>query len=126
MYPPRTFRVSPQCGSPKSEGQLKFFVCQANGVPAARYRWIKDGTYVTQASLNTQWILYGLKRADAGFYQCSAKNSEGSIVSQGCHLSVACKFGFLTVLNDKKKSKNVLFIPSFLFPFYTKNMNYTL
>ena len=61
------------------------------GFPQPEYRWLMDGDYLSDFSSEHFYKIQSVEREDAGSYQCIAKNSVGSILSEMIPLSVACK-----------------------------------
>lgn len=55
------------------------------------YRWLKDGTPITDFSSNQYYRITTSGREDAGSYQCMAKNDAGTIFSEKIDVIVACK-----------------------------------
>lgn len=61
--------------------------CIADGNPAPRYRWWRDGEVMEGLALPFLYI-HEARPSDRAFYKCEASNSEGSEVSQEAHLSI--------------------------------------
>ena len=62
------------------------------GFPQPQYRWLKDGDYLSDFSSEHFYKIQSVARGDAGRYQCIARNSVGSIISEIIPLSVACEY----------------------------------
>lgn len=62
------------------------------GYPIPVYKWLKDGQELGDFSPEYYYKIQPAKREDAGSYQCIAKNSVGSILSQKVDVMVACKY----------------------------------
>ena len=62
------------------------------GFPQPEYRWMKDGVFLSEFSSEPFYKIRSVTKADAGSYQCYAKNSVGTIVSEKIPLVVACKY----------------------------------
>ncbi|CAG0894859.1 unnamed protein product [Darwinula stevensoni] len=69
------------------EGQNVTLDCVANGSPAPWITWLKDGTSLDMANLDSRFVKLGsgslliihVQEADSGTYQCRAYNKEDSI-----------------------------------------------
>ena len=61
------------------------------GFPQPEYRWMKDGVFLSEFSSEPFYKIRSVTKGDAGSYQCYAKNSVGTIVSEKIPLVVACK-----------------------------------
>ena len=71
--------------------------CATTGNPAPTVTsWMKDGVHLrfdgsksilTSGTLRISYV----SRADAGYYQCVAKNRVASVISKRAKLNVACK-----------------------------------
>lgn len=88
--PPLYFSREPECGSAVAERGVKILTCQSYSNPAPVYRWLREGTYVSQESLSGTFKMYSINRTEAGSYRCQATNSLGSIISDSCRVNVAC------------------------------------
>ncbi|XP_062604196.1 protein sidekick-like, partial [Saccostrea cucullata] len=87
--PPMYFSREPECGSAVSESGVKILTCQSYSDPPPEYRWLREGTYVSQASLSGTFRMYSINRTAAGIYRCQATNKLGSILSDSCRVEVA-------------------------------------
>lgn len=87
--PPLYFSREPECGSAVAERGVKILTCQSYSNPAPAYRWLREGTYVSQESLSGTFKMYSINRTEAGSYRCQATNSLGSIISDSCRVNVA-------------------------------------
>ena len=85
------------------DGMMIFHVFLFLGHPQPQYRWLKDGDYLSDFSSEHFYKIQSVKLSDGGKYQCIAKNSVGSILSEFIPLSVARKYFF---------KKNVSFFTS--------------
>uniref|UniRef100_A0A8C2KHR8 Contactin 3b n=1 Tax=Cyprinus carpio TaxID=7962 RepID=A0A8C2KHR8_CYPCA len=88
--------------SPEQEAIL---TCEASGVPSPQYRWSLNGTLIDlhgderRRLSGGNLIITSLERdQDSGVYQCTASNTQGTILSQRATLQFACKLceSFLT------------------------------
>ena len=61
------------------------------GFPQPQYRWLKDGDFISEFSSEHFYKIQSVSQDDAGSYQCIARNSVGSIISEMIPLTVACK-----------------------------------
>ena len=91
LQAPRFITQPSASGSIVAVGRTKILQCQALGFPQPQYRWIKDGDFISGFSSEHFYKIQSVEREDAGSYQCIAKNSVGSILSEMIPLSVACK-----------------------------------
>ncbi|XP_061168000.1 protein sidekick-2-like [Saccostrea echinata] len=87
--PPMYFSREPECGSAVSESGVKILTCQSYSAPPPEYRWLREGTYVSEASLSGTFRMYSINRTAAGLYRCQATNKFGSIISDSCRVEVA-------------------------------------
>lgn len=87
--PPLYFSREPECGSAVAERGVKILTCQSYSNPAPAYRWLREGTYVSQESLSGTFKMYSINRTEAGSYRCQATNRLGSIISDSCRVNVA-------------------------------------
>lgn len=72
--------------------------------PQPLYRWIKDGHYLNeQFSQENYHRILDVQRADAGLYQCVAKNTVGAIVSNHINVTVACECGILVCYSHVRR-----------------------
>ena len=62
-----------------------------SGFPQPQYRWLKDGDFISEFSSEHFYKIQSVSQNDAGSYQCIARNSVGSIISEMIPLTVACK-----------------------------------
>ena len=60
-----------------------------SGFPQPQYRWLKDGDYISGFSSEHFYKIQSVVKEDQGNYQCIARNSVGSIISELIPLSVA-------------------------------------
>ena len=89
------FNTQPSAsGSIVAVGRTKILQCQALGFPQPQYRWLKDGDYISGFSSEHFYKIQSVTRPDAGSYQCIARNSVGSIISEMIPLSVAFMTSF--------------------------------
>ena len=91
LQAPRFITQPSASGSIVAVGRTKILQCQALGFPQPQYRWLKDGDFISGFSSEHFYKIQSVEREDAGSYQCIAKNSVGSILSEMIPLSVACK-----------------------------------
>jgi len=89
LQAPRFITQPSASGSIVAVGRTKILQCQALGFPQPQYRWIKDGDFISGFSSEHFYKIQSVEREDAGSYQCIAKNSVGSILSEMIPLSVA-------------------------------------
>ena len=68
--------------------------CVSPGFPQPQYRWLKDGDYISGFSSEHFYKIQSVTRGDAGSYQCIARNSVGSIISEMIPLTVAFMTSF--------------------------------
>uniref|UniRef100_A0A803TTJ1 Contactin-2 n=1 Tax=Anolis carolinensis TaxID=28377 RepID=A0A803TTJ1_ANOCA len=88
-----------------SEEQI-LLTCQARASPPATYRWKLNGTEI-KIETNSRYRLNGgnlvisnpVKLKDAGFYQCVASNSVGTVVSREAYV----RFGFLQEFSTEER-----------------------
>jgi hypothetical protein len=66
--------------------------CRADGVPAPKIIWKKEGNNTILPSVGGTLTLTKLKPRDIGKYKCIASNTEGN-VSASVHLMLNCKLG---------------------------------
>ena len=52
---------------------------------------MKDGMFLSDFSSEHFYKIQAVSKSDAGNYQCYAKNSVGTIISESIPLTVACK-----------------------------------
>ncbi len=53
---------------------------------------MKDGAFLSEYSSEHFYKIQSVRREDAGDYQCYARNSVGTIVSEKVPVTVACKY----------------------------------
>ncbi|XP_043206047.1 protein sidekick-like, partial [Amphibalanus amphitrite] len=91
------FITQPSSGSSMvNEGYTKIMQCQAFGAPQPEYRWLKDGQFLGDFTAENFYRIPDMRRADAGEYQCIARNSVGAIFSEKAHVEVA----YMSQFND--------------------------
>ncbi len=62
------------------------------GYPQPEYRWLKDAAFLSGSfSPENFYRIPSVGREDAGDYQCMARNSVGTIVSEKIPVKVACE-----------------------------------
>lgn len=71
--------------------QFSHRVVSSAGFPQPQYRWLRDGDFISEFSSEHFYKIQSVQRTDAGSYQCIAKNSVGSILSEMIPLTVACE-----------------------------------
>ena len=71
--------------------QFSHRVVSSPGFPQPQYRWLRDGDFISEFSSEHFYKIQSVQRTDAGSYQCIAKNSVGSILSEMIPLTVACE-----------------------------------
>ncbi|XP_059099411.1 protein sidekick-like isoform X3 [Tigriopus californicus] len=76
-------------GSIVGEGRTKILQCQALGFPQPEYRWMKDGSFLSDYTPEHFYKIQSISKKDAGNYQCYAKNEVGVIVSEKVPITVA-------------------------------------
>ena len=64
--------------------------CKAQGVPAPKIIWMKEGNNTILPSVGGTLTLTKLKPRDIGKYTCTASNGEGNI-TKSVHLMLYCK-----------------------------------
>ena len=89
LQAPRFITLPSASGSVVAEGRTKILQCQALGFPQPQYRWLKDGDYISGFSSEHFYKIQSVVKEDQGNYQCIARNSVGSIISELIPLSVA-------------------------------------
>ncbi|XP_056641389.1 protein sidekick isoform X2 [Diorhabda sublineata] len=80
-------------------GTTKIVQCQAFGNPAPQFRWMKDGTFITELSTDPFYKIFSAKLEDGGSYRCIAANKIGSILSEEIKIVVA----YMGVFKDQKE-----------------------
>uniref|UniRef100_A0A0K2T3X4 Protein sidekicklike [Megachile rotundata] n=1 Tax=Lepeophtheirus salmonis TaxID=72036 RepID=A0A0K2T3X4_LEPSM len=84
------FIISPSAsGSIVAERRTKILQCQAVGSPQPQYRWTRDGVVLSEFSSETFYKIQSVMKADAGNYQCAARNTAGTILSDTIPITVA-------------------------------------
>ena len=73
------------------------------GFPQPQYRWLKDGDFISEFSSEHFYKIQSVSQDDAGSYQCIARNSVGSIISEMIPLTVACKYFINNLIISKVK-----------------------
>ena len=71
--------------------QFSHRVVSSAGFPQPQYRWLRDGDFISEFSSEHFYKIQSVQRSDAGRYQCIARNSVGSILSEMIPLTVACE-----------------------------------
>ena len=71
--------------------QFSHRVVSSTGFPQPQYRWLRDGDFISEFSSEHFYKIQSVQRSDAGSYQCVARNSVGSILSEMIPLTVACE-----------------------------------
>ena len=71
--------------------QFSHRVVSFAGFPQPQYRWLRDGDFISEFSSEHFYKIQSVQRSDAGRYQCIARNSVGSILSEMIPLTVACE-----------------------------------
>ena len=74
-----------------------------SGFPQPQYRWLKDGDFISEFSSEHFYKIQSVSQDDAGSYQCIARNSVGSIISEMIPLTVACKYFINNLIISKVK-----------------------
>lgn len=78
--------------TPRLAGNTEVLFCDASGVPAPVYRWLKNGYLLAPSnSSNTRLTITSIHRSDAGSYQCIASNALGSLLSLTARIDVTCR-----------------------------------
>ncbi|KAK3912682.1 Protein sidekick [Frankliniella fusca] len=72
--------------------------------PQPQYRWMKDGHNLNDFSPENYLRILEVQRADAGLYQCVAKNAVGAIVSNHVNVTVA----YMGVFADMEEQQLVV------------------
>ncbi|XP_078319648.1 protein sidekick-like isoform X2 [Crassostrea virginica] len=98
--PPLYFSREPECGSAVTESGVKILTCQSYSDPAPVYRWLREGSYVSNESVSGTFKMYSINRTAAGTYRCQATNKLGSIISDSCRVDVAYLDPLPTVQNE--------------------------
>ena len=70
--------------------------CKAQGVPAPKIIWTKEGNDTVLPSSGGTLTLTNLEPRDIGKYKCTAFNSEGN-VTKSVHLLLHCKYIYFAV-----------------------------
>jgi len=100
LQAPRFITQPSASGSIVAEGRTKILQCQALGFPQPSYRWLMNGDYLSDYTSEHFFKIQSTSRNDAGSYQCIAKNSVGSIISEMIPLSVAYMSEFSDMCAD--------------------------
>lgn len=75
-----------------------YFCLPVSGYPKPKYQWLKDGIALGEFSSEHFYRIHTIQRADAGSYQCIARNDVGSIFSEKIAVSVACMYTIKIIL----------------------------
>ena len=67
-----------------------------------------DGDYLSDFSSEHFYKIQAVSKNDAGSYQCIAKNSVGSIISEMIEVEVACKYYYYYLLFCRSGNKVLL------------------
>jgi len=94
LQAPRFITQPSASGSIVAVGRTKILQCQALGFPQPQYRWLKDGDFISEFSSEHFYKIQSVSQDDAGSYQCIARNSVGSIISEMIPLTVAFMTSF--------------------------------
>ena len=95
-----TYTVSPIIVTgPQSQtvtsGERVTLTCLVAAQPPASIVWRKNGVVLTSLGVtsypNGTLVIHSVKKADAGYYRCSASNALGQATSQAAYLTVRCK-----------------------------------
>ena len=116
LQAPRFITQPSASGSIVAVGRTKILQCQALGFPQPQYRWLKDGDFISGFSSEHFYKIQSVEREDAGSYQCIAKNSVGSILSEIIPLSVACKSFHISYHLTKRNTTITLIFSHDLLP----------
>ena len=93
------FNTHPQ-NETKKEGENVTFSCNADGNPAPKFSWTKDGSVVdttlriTFNENNKTLTITNVIRGDSGEYICVATNNFNTVESNPSTLHVQCKDTF--------------------------------
>ena len=72
---------------------------------------MKDGMFLSEYTSEHFYKIQAVSQADAGNYNCYAKNIVGTIISESIPLVVACKsFFMLTRVNVKQLLRNTVIL----------------
>ena len=98
-----SFRATPDHIT-RLEGESTRLECRADGYPVPEVEWLRygaplfyDGMHVISVNDGTV-LIEGLKKSDAGAYECKATNSLGQSLSRDYQLEVLGMYGSLTIL----------------------------
>lgn len=91
LYPPKWFTDDLASGTPSPIGVAKILLCRTNSNPISKYRWLKDGSYITNKNGNYSYRINNIGHSDVGRYRCEASNIIGGILSAPGDVKVACK-----------------------------------
>lgn len=86
------------------------------GFPQPEYRWMKDGSFLSDYTPEHFYKIQSISKEDAGNYQCYAKNEVGVIVSEKIPITVACK-KFIIKMNKQIKWTRLNSVPLVMSPF---------
>ena len=82
---------SPQVRNPYNVGEQLNLACIAQGKPAPKINWIKNGRIIPEETARFYHV-NEVSVSDAGVYSCRASNQLGSVTSPGVHVHVQCKY----------------------------------
>ncbi|XP_035707340.1 protein sidekick isoform X3 [Folsomia candida] len=89
LQAPRFITQPSAAGSIVSEGRTKILQCHALGSPQPEYRWVKDGQFLGDYSVDHFYKIQHAKRSDSGQYWCQCRNDVGAIQSEKIKVTVA-------------------------------------
>ena len=72
--------------------------CNGTGNPSPQTAWIKSGKVLVTDSA---YVIRGIKRSQAGIYQCMAWNGIIRNMTSNCSIDVHCKLSLYAWLNVK-------------------------
>ncbi|XP_026997071.1 protein sidekick-2 isoform X1 [Tachysurus fulvidraco] len=100
---PPYFKMEPLATQVHLEGNRLVLTCMAEGSWPLVFKWLYNGTELTNFSMEYRYVILSLHRSHAGFYRCIVRNRVGALMQRSTQVQVAYMEDFV----EKERSQVV-------------------
>ncbi|KAM8798404.1 protein sidekick-1 [Eudromia elegans] len=108
------FKTEPGLPQIHLEGNRLVLTCLAEGSWPLEFKWLHNGSEITNYSTEYKYIIPALQRSDAGFYQCVVRNRMGALLQRRSEVQVAYMGNFVDTNQRKTVTEGQAAVLNFL------------
>uniref|UniRef100_A0A8C6YM20 Sidekick cell adhesion molecule 1 n=2 Tax=Nothoprocta perdicaria TaxID=30464 RepID=A0A8C6YM20_NOTPE len=108
------FKTEPGLPQIHLEGNRLVLTCLAEGSWPLEFKWLRNGSEITNYSTEYKYIIPALQRSDAGFYQCVVRNRMGALLQRRSEVQVAYMGNFVDANQRKTVTEGQAAVLDFL------------